>query len=466
MTRSLRFKLLRAFVMVALTGGILAALLARWLTVQEFSDLVYQQTLTNFSSTVTAYYETNGSWEDVMAYMGGRGPLLRSPQSGTTSPVPPRDVPNPPLPNVAYVFALVDENGRVLIPAGPYRVGDFVPDSALTAGEPLAIDGVFVGTVLATGEAPPLDVRETEYISRTDRALLYAALGSTAVALILGLVLSRTLTHPLRELTTAVQNIASGRLKQEVPVRSQDEIGELAAAFNQMSADLDEANALRRQLTADIAHDLRSPLTVIAGYVESMQDGVLAATPARLQTIHQEVAHLQHLVSDLQTLARADAGELTLNLQSIAPRDLRERVINTYQHQADQQQISLQLNAAETLPHVRVDEERMAQVLGNLVSNALRYTPAGGAITLAAAVSANQVQITVSDTGAGIDPAHISKIFHRFYRADESRQSESGESGLGLAIVKSTVEAHGGRITAVSAGVNQGTAFAIYLAEV
>jgi signal transduction histidine kinase len=249
--------------------------------------------------------------------------------------------------------------------------------------------------------------------------------------------------------------MAKGNFKQHVTVRSHDELGELASAFNLMSSDLDRLNLSRRQMTADIAHDLRSPLTVIGGYVESMRDKVLQPTPERLDTIHAEVQHLQRLVEDLRTLSQADAGELTLNREPVAALALLQRITKSYEHLATQKKVSLEVQSEPGLPEINLDPDRMAQVFGNLVTNSLRYTPEGGKIVLSATLERNQLAFCVKDTGQGISAEALPYIFDRFYRADPAR-AQGSESGLGLAIARSIVEAHGGSISAES-GAGRGT---------
>ena len=262
-------------------------------------------------------------------------------------------------------------------------------------------------------------------------------------------MLARALTRPIRELTGAIRAMARGDLKQSVQVHSQDELGELAAAFNQMSADLDLLLKARRQMTADIAHDLRNPLTVIGGYVESMRDGVLKPTPERLDAIQSEVQHLQKLVDDLRLLSQADAGELVLNRERTSVPALLERVAQSYRPLAAKQGIALRLDAQEALPEIQADAARLARVLGNLIGNSLRYTPAGGEITLRARTKVpGWVELGVVDNGKGIAAEALPHIFDRLYRADPARSTD--ESGLGLAIARSIVEAHGGSIRAES----------------
>ncbi len=238
--------------------------------------------------------------------------------------------------------------------------------------------------------------------SAPTRRSIYAALGAGFLALILGIILARTLTQPLRELTTAIHAMSKGDLKQHVSVKSHDEIGELANAFNQMSSDLDRLNRSRRQMTADIAHDLRTPLTVIGGYIESMQDGVLKPSHERLEIIHSEVEHLQRLVEDLRTLSQADAGELSLNRTAVTPAAFLERMSKSYGHLAAQKEIILETHADPDLPEVRFDPDRMAQVFGNLITNSIRYTPENGTITLSALREKDCLALTVQDNGSGI----------------------------------------------------------------
>jgi signal transduction histidine kinase len=265
----------------------------------------------------------------------------------------------------------------------------------------------------------------------------------------------------VRELTGATKRVAGGELGIQVPVRTGDELGELANSFNQMSADLAQSNQVRRQMTADVAHDLRTPLSVILGYTEALSDGKLQGTPQMYGVMHSEAQHLSHLIDDLRFLSLADAGELPLERRNVSPLDLLNRTAASNHAAAEQKQIDLQVQGAPDLPDLNVDPERMAQVLGNLTSNALRHTPAGGTIVLTARSEVEGVLLQVRDTGSGIAAADLPYIFHRFYRGDLSRQ-QTGESGLGLAIAKSIVEAHGGRITAES-NLGAGTTITITL---
>ena len=443
----LSLKLTLAFLLVSLTVAGLAAFFAWQATAREFETFVVDRIRDDFIERVSAYYQENGSWQGVGRHF--------------PPPMQPQQPPNLKQPKPApIVFALADQNGIIVIPAGTYRPRERAPISILDEGTPIEMDGVIIGTALLTGNVPELDSVEQRYLKRTNQAILLASLGASIIALILGVLLARSLTRPLRELTAATRAVARGELEQEVPVRSQDELGELTASFNQMSADLARATQSRRQMTADIAHDLGAPLTIIGGYLESIRDGVLESTPERIRIMHTEITHLQRLVNDLRTLSLADAGELSLNRQQVNPEALIRRVASTYQLVAEQNGVILKMEIESDLPSIQIDEERMAQALGNLVSNALRYTPQGGEITLEAKRDSDLLALSVADSGVGIAAAELSRIFERFYRVDQARQLNEGESGLGLAIARSIVEAHGGTIS-VESEVGQGARFTV-----
>lgn len=470
--RSLTGKLTLAFLLVALTVAALVAVFLRLTSATQLDRLIVEQQRSEFRETLVTYYQTNGSWEGVWQSVkhsqypqgtpppGGNGDNGDNEGSSGYGEGPH----GPYRTDRRDLFGLLDTDGKVLIPLWPdYPPNSYVSAAAVVeAGDPIEIDGQLVGVIL-TDELPPgLTPEESAYLQRTNRALLLAGGGAVLVALLVGVLLARTLTLPLHRLTEATHRMAGGALEQVVPVQSADEIGALAAAFNQMSRAVARANAARRQMTADVAHELRTPLTVIAGYIEAMRDGVLAPTPDRLSVIHDEMEHLQHLVGDLRILSQADAGELKLNKQPVSPRELLEQTSAAFAHQAAQKNVRLELLLDGPLPDALADETRLAQVLDNLLSNALRYTPEGGCIVLGAHSGKGTLAFTVQDTGPGIAPEALPLIFDRFYRADQSRSEETGESGLGLAIAKAIVEAHGGTIT-VTSTVGQGTTFRLEL---
>jgi len=331
-----------------------------------------------------------------------------------------------------------------------YKTGDKVPSTDLELGIPITENGKVIGVLVPMRTPFQGNPREVEFIERTNLILLYGALIGAVIALLLGIFLSRTITRPIRELTNATHAVSEGDLSQQVPIRSKDELGELAKAFNKMSTELARSVNARKQMTADIAHELRTPLSLILGHAEAVHDGVLPPTPENFEIIREEAARLEHLVNDLRTLSLADAGELTITPQIIEPARLLQEVASLYQYQTQKKNIKLDLDIASPLSTIEVDPGRMTQVLTNILDNATRHTPEGGTIILSAKQTGDQVELSVQDSGPGLPPEDIDRIFERFYRADSSRQREDGGSGLGLAIARSIVQAHNGQLSAES----------------
>ncbi len=449
---SLRAKLSLALLVTGLSGVIIVAVLVQHFTTAEFDSFVVEQERTNFVADMAAYYEVYGSWEDMHM---ARGRLPLPPASAN----PPADEANsrPPAP---IRFMLVDQDGTVIIPGQDYVPGQQIPKAALKEAEPVVVNGETVGYVITSATWPEHDNLEKTYLERVTRMLWWATAGAIALALLLSFLFARTLSRPLREIAAGIRAFSRGDFTSQVPVRSRDEVGQVAAAFNQMSADLARANQLRRQMTADIAHELRTPLSVIVGYLASMKEGLLKPSPERFKIIHDEAQHLQRLVEDLRLLSLADAGELRLNRQWIAPGELVSLAAAAFGHQADQQCLTLDVQIEPNVPLLYADPDRVLQVLSNLLSNALRHTPEGGQIALSVRQQDGEIRLAVADTGPGIDPEHLPHIFERFYRVDTARHQEQAESGLGLAIAKSLIEAHGGSITATSV-LGKGTTVAL-----
>ncbi|MDP2952806.1 MAG: ATP-binding protein, partial [Chloroflexota bacterium] len=303
---------------------------------------------------------------------------------------------------------------------------------------------------------------EETFLGELSRSLWLAGVLAGAIALAVGLLLTHQIVSPVRRLRRAAQRVASGDFSQRVPVSSGDEIGELATSFNAMAETLARNEEQRRHLMADIAHELRTPLTVLQGNLEAMQDGVIAASPEKLATLHQEAQLLSRLVDDLGTLSLAEEGQLKLNL---APTDLGkliQSVVAGIETSAEEKGISVKLDIAPDVPPALADGDRIAQLLRNLLSNALRYTHQGGSITVslkpAQALPQGGLEVIVTDTGEGIPPQALPHIFDRFYRVDSSRSRATGGAGIGLAVVKGLVETQGGQVWAESTP-GQGSAF-------
>lgn len=445
MRRSLTFKLVASFLGISLIAILLVALSSAAVAALQFNRLVSQEATNTFVSFVSVYYQTHGNLNGIDEALRQN---LQPGEPGSSEP--PRLFPT----------ALTDPSGLVVIGGEGYRTGTQVASDVLVSGTPIRVNGAVIAVSLPRQLPPPRTRAQEEFVQTAGLALGAAAGGAAIVSVMLGLLLARTITRPVGELTAAARRMAKGELAQTVDVHTRDEVGELADAFNQMSQDLAQADRTRRQMTADIAHELRNPLTVMGGYLEAMRSGDLQPTQARLQSVFEEIQNLELLVEDLRTLSLADAGALSLDRQPLAPRELLNRVASRYAQQAAKKQVTLSVEAAADLPVIQADEARMMQVLSNLVSNALRHTPSNGKVRLSAYGSGKNVRFLVADTGEGISPEDLPRVFDRFYRADRSRQAGDGELGLGLAIAKAFVQAHGGRIS-VESTLGQGSTFLV-----
>jgi signal transduction histidine kinase len=445
--RSITVKLLLAFLAISMLSVLLIVLSARFLTEREFRSYLFTQNRNNIITALTDYYAKTGSWTGVNI-------SLMTPGS---APVP-RGGPGP----AGRFFSLVDSSDHVVLAGIGDNVGDLLPPSDIQNGSPIKVNGLVVGVLVTRQPTVNVNPAETDFLNRVKQVYTFSAIGVIALGLLLAFLLSRTLTRPIRELTAATHAISAGQLKQEVPVRSRDELGELAASFNRMNAEMVRSMELRRQMTADIAHELRTPVSVIMGHAEAVHDGVMAPSLESFEIIRDEVERLDGLIEDLRTLSRADAGELPMEFQMVSPARLLEKILAMHRQRAALKNIAINMQMEPDLPEISADPARLVQVLSNLVDNALLYTPEGGVIKISAGVVAEGLEVRVQDSGPGIAEDELERVFERFYRSDPSRQRNAGGSGLGLAIAKSIVEKHNGRIWAESKP-GEGTTIVVHL---
>jgi signal transduction histidine kinase len=300
-------------------------------------------------------------------------------------------------------------------------------------------------------------------------SLTWAALAATLVGVLASLLIARQVVAPVRLMRDASQRIAQGNYGERVslppdkPEAELDELGRLALSFNEMAQRLEQTEGMRRQLIGDVAHELRTPLTTIRGSVEGLIDGVLPPDIETYEQIHRETERLGRLVEDLQELSRVEAGAYELKRSPIAVESLVKAVVERLSRQYGDKGVTLETSLPDGLPPVIADEQRIGQVLTNLVGNALQYTPQGGRVILSANDEGGFVRISVSDTGIGINSEHLEHVFDRFYRVDKSRSRAAGGSGIGLTIARYIVLAHGGQIWAESLGDGHGSTFAFTL---
>lgn len=284
------------------------------------------------------------------------------------------------------------------------------------------------------------------YISAVNNGLMMAVSAAAVFALFLTWLLTRGVLRPVEALTKVVKQMTQGNMEQRVAVTSKDEIGELAQLFNVMADNLVKAEQVRRNMVSDVAHELRTPLSNIRGYLEAMQDGIIDRSHDAINSLHEEALLLNRLVDDLQLLALADAGHLPLVRQPTQIAEVVEKAVHAASHRVNGSGIQLKADIAENLPTLDVDSERIGQVLRNLLNNAFAYTPQNGTISVNAKRQDDKVEVTVYNSGQGISADHLPRLFDRFYRADKSRTRTTGGSGLGLAIVKQLIEAHNGKV--------------------
>ena len=306
------------------------------------------------------------------------------------------------------------------------------------------------------------NVNERTFLDSVNTQLLLGAATAGLVAVLLIWLLSRRILGPLEALTTAAGRMAQGDLHQRVEVKSKDEIGNLATAFNSMSEGVSRLEQARRNMVADVAHELRTPIANIMGYLELMVDGTLKPERNILESLHGEAVLLSRLVEDLQDLELMDAGKLKLARLRIDPEEVIEKAVTATQPLAAEKEVDLKIQMPADLPAIEADPDRLGQVLRNLLNNAVTHTPAGGHVNIEACRRSGEIEVRVSDTGPGIAAEHLPHIFERFYRADQSRRRSTGGAGLGLAIVKELVEMQGGHVRAESPP-GQGASFYVTL---
>ncbi len=348
-------------------------------------------------------------------------------------------------------FLLAAVMGVALVAALAYR--STASDFQAFLGHLEAMQGM-MGGVIAQGAA--------DFMNNLGRTLWIAGLLGVLLALLLGGLFTRQIVAPLGEIAVAARRVARGDFRQRVNTRGSSELRDLGESFNTMAETLSHDRELRQNMVADIAHELRTPLSILQANVEAMQDGILETSAENLASIHQETLLLARLIEDLRTLSLAESGQLRFHSRDTDLKGLFSRVIEGLQTQFASKNVKLALEAPDKLALVMADPDRIEQVVRNLLNNAFHYTSEGGRVTVKLVPNGSGVTASVTDTGAGIPSENLPHIFDRFYRVDRSRVRTTGGSGLGLAIVKQLVEAQGGRASATSQ-VGKGSTFSFYL---
>ncbi len=392
-----------------------------------------------------AHYENNQSWEGAehILALAGKNQGIRRSNHGE-----PRGFGGMMAGMVNQRLRLADASGYLVYDSEGSGGAGYFSENELQLAIPLQTRGQTVGYLLPEGGMVFTSGDETDLLNRLSRAAYIAAGVAIGFALLLAILLSSRLLRPVRALTRAANNLADGDLSIRVSVKGDDELATLGQTFNQMATALENAEESRRAMTADIAHELRTPLAVQRAQLEAMQDGVHPTTEENLTSILEQNILLTRMVEDLRTLALADTGQLNLERTPTDLQKLAERVLERFRSQAYERQIDLRFSTRGECPKLSLDPGRMEQILGNLLSNALRYTPDGSWIETILEYSDDRIVLSVNDNGPGIPEGSEELIFKRFYRADHSRSRSEGGSGLGLAIARQLAEAQGATLTA------------------
>jgi len=438
--RSLWFKLTAALVLVTLLAVGLSVLIPSFVTFSSFRSFVRSDRAaerTGVAETLAGYYASEGSWEELGSrFVWPRGPMGHGMWPGMGRPWP---------------FRLANQDGVVIAAPRSDEIGNQLSEEELVGSTPIEVEGLDVGFLLPSPRINDFREPEQAFLNRVGQSIAMVGIVACGIAILLGLFLTWQLTGPLRKLTAAAQGIAGGDLNQRVEIRSKDELGQLGEAFDRMAESLARAEKLRQLMVADIAHELRTPLSVMRGHLEAILDGVFEPSKENIASIHKETVLLSRLVDDLQELALAEAGKLEIGQEPTDLTSLIERTVARVAPQAEKSETTVVKDLPANLPLVSIDSQRIDQVLFNLLDNALRCSPAGGIVTVKAWKRDKAVQVDVADQGPGLAPDELSMVFERFYRGDKTRSRATGGAGLGLAIVKQLVEAHGGEVWAESA---------------
>ncbi|HOD73259.1 MAG TPA: ATP-binding protein [Candidatus Bipolaricaulis anaerobius] len=435
---SFRWKLFAAFALVAfLAAGGTYFLSTREVSSQfdAFREENRHLAAQEFAAALAQIWESTESWEVLKSIFASVAVIVRGRE-------------------VIYEqsawgqFMVLDDTYAVVGCAQQERLGQCMADDRQFRpivdryGVPIMVNGVKVGTVV------PLDIAalnplEEDFLGSLQRAVLVGGAAALVAAALLAVILTAQLSRPLKRLILATTRIAAGDLSHRVAIRTRDEIGRLGQAFNEMAAALEHSEKARQNLLTDVAHELRTPLAVVRGNLEGMLDGVFPLTPEALAPVYDQTLHLGELVEDLRTLTLAEAGHLQLLREPTDIGELVQAVVEAARTAAVEDGVTVE---AQVEPGLRanVDPRRIRQVLGNLLDNALRYSPPRGTVTVTVARADSEIHVSVRDEGPGVSPHDLPHVFERFYQGDTSRSGEG--TGLGLSIARELVQAHGGRI--------------------
>ncbi|NLB72476.1 MAG: HAMP domain-containing protein [Firmicutes bacterium] len=455
---TIRRKLLIAFLFIAVLSSVVTAVLSSFSTRSLFDWYVRSNTearATQWQRLLAAYYTEQGSWDGVSV-------LIRAAQFVRGRGMSRQALRQPAMAGPERIL-LADRTGRIIADSNGTQIGLPLSDITTPSRLPITANGEVVGTVaIVTEFQKGLMTLETAFVQRMTTASI---IGGAIVALIgigLAFIFSRHLSQPLSELAVAARQMASGDFDVKIQVPTGDEMEEVAHAFNFMKDSLKANEEARHKLVADVAHELRTPLSVLRGNLESMQEGIVEPTQETIVSLHDEVLRLSRIVQDLLNLGQMESGGFPLSLQLTNIEEVIARVTSVFAAETDARGISLDTNMQSELPHTQADPDRIAQVLVNLLANAVHHTPDCGRISVSASRTDDNIVVSVTDSGPGIAEEDLTHVFDRFYRTDSARDRAAGGTGLGLSIAKGIITAHKGTIR-VESKPGAGTTFTFIL---
>lgn len=412
-----------------------------------------------YATILGEYYSEHTDWQELQIFLSeipqlafyGLDERIHGEMGGTPLSTYPSETVSTLL---SDRIAVADNNGVIVADSSGELLRTIHPTEHLLHGVPIMVNSERKGTVLVGSMVDSsLSGINERFLGSVTAALVWAVLVSAAIALILGLILSAQVTHPVVALTRAVRKVAAGDLSAAVKTAGKpggkDEIAELSVSFNAMTEELKRLEDAKKRIIADSAHELRTPVTLIQGTIEAMIDGVYPLDIHTLESVHEETVRLSRLIDMLKELEIIESGRLALELERIDCMELLGKAAALFAAPAKEKDIALTVEPAAISPSINADYLRVSEVIYNLVSNAITYTPAGGKVRLSVRYDENRalVFIQVDDSGPGIPAGERERIFERFYRVDESRSTNLGGRGLGLAIANEIAKAHGGSIS-------------------
>ncbi|NMB54196.1 MAG: HAMP domain-containing protein [Leptolinea sp.] len=460
---SLRFKIMAAFLFLILISALVIFTATSHATSHAF-DVYSARNRTawaeRLANTLASYYAVNNTWNGVNVLLANNF-LEESPMMGGNmmgkgkwgiNESRNQMMSGGMMDDSNQRLVLADADGMVIFDSQSFDTREKLSSEDLDNGTPVMLNDQRIGTILVFSGLPRAGTPSGDFLETMRHSIVASIIAGAVLALILGTFVFNQITAPLRELKKAAAEIGTGNFSRRVSIHSRDELADVGSSFNQMAENLEKAQTARQHYMADIAHELRTPLTAIQGTIEAMQDKILPVDDEQLEVLHGQTTLLNRLINDLRLLSLAEAGQLKLDKSPQKPDVLIRQVVDSLKPLANQKNVSLTMRFDDALPVCELDKDRFTQIMNNLLSNALRYTPESGEISISASTDSEhqRIVIDVTDTGTGINAEDLSFIFDRFYRADKSRSRISGGAGLGLAIVKQLVEAHNGQIQVIS----------------